>query len=189
LFWLAMQLPHSTRRKAIIGLGGIATGTAGTVLFGTENAQAASINLNVLEVGDLEHTGTLETLDIVIDTTIEWEADSAPSKIETYVETGRADNTYEVQRETVDVDSPTGSTDKQITANVLEAGNLAKSDFELFAGQPKRDVDVSVVLGVEVYHNGSISVSDEISTQATVTVNEQTATVTIGGVGELQANQ
>jgi hypothetical protein len=184
-----MQLPHSTRRKAIIGLGGIATGTAGTILFGTGQTQAASIELNTLDVADIEHTGKLETLDITVDATIDWQAETTPSEIAVYIETGQIGNTYEIQRKTLSVDSPSGSTTTELAGNVLEAGNLGKSDFELFAGQPERSVEIEIVLGVDVSHNGAVSVSDSLSTTATVTINEQTATVTIGGVGELQVNK
>jgi len=180
---------HMSRRKALIGLGGIATGTVGTIVFGADTTEAASINLNVLEVDDTEYRGDqIESLDVDIDATVEWDANNTPDKIELWIESGVPGTLYEVARESVDVSDATGSVDHSMSANMLESGSLSKGKFELLYGQSERHIDVQILLGVDVIIDGSVGVSDTIKTDATVSLYEQTAEVSIGATGSLEAN-
>ncbi len=173
----------SRRRKFLIAIGAIGVGTVGTV-FSTQEADAVSVFMGEMNVPDATTTGEPSSVDIAVETDLEWESPQGPTGIQVILQAGDASSDlYEITSKQVDVSSNTGTKTTTITGDVTKSMALSLSDFELVTGQSAKHTDVEIGIDVTLYNADGDLATASVSDTATITVNEDTGTVSVAADG------
>jgi DMSO/TMAO reductase YedYZ molybdopterin-dependent catalytic subunit len=173
----------SRRRKVLVATGAILTGTSGVILS-TQEADAVSVSMGEMNVPDTTTTGEPGSVDIAVETNLEWDSPQSPTGIQVILQAGDTDSDlYEITSKQVSVDTNTGTKTTTITGDVTKSMALSLSDFEIITGQTARHVDVEVGLNVTLYNTDRDLATASVSDTATITVNEDTGSVSIAAEG------
>ena len=173
----------SRRRKFVIATGAILTGTSGAILS-TREADAVSVSMGEMNVPDESVTGEPESVDIAVETDLEWDSPQSPTGIQVILQAGDTDSElYEIASKSLEISTNSGSDTTTITGDVTKSMALSRSSFELVTGQTSTHVDVEVGLDVTLFNSEQDLATASVSDTATVTVNEDTGTVSIAAEG------
>jgi len=180
------RLQMSRRRKILIATGAILTGTSGAVLS-TRKADAVSVSMGEMDVPDATTTGEPQTVEIAVETDLEWDSPQGPTGIQVILQAGDTDSElYEITTKQVDVGSNTGSKTTTITGDVTKSMALSLSDFELVTGQSVKHTDVEIGIDVTLYNADGDLATASVSDTATITINEDTGSVSVAAEGSWQ---
>jgi len=167
----------------LIAIGAIGVGTVGTV-FSTQEADAVSVSMGEMNVPDESVTGEPETVDIAVETDIEWDSPQGPTGVQIILTAGDTDSDlYEIASQNLEISSNTGSQTTTITGDVTKSMALSLSSFELVTGQSAKHTDVEIGIDVTLYNADGDLATASVSDTATITVNEDTGTVSVAADG------
>ena len=173
----------SQRRKFVIATGAILTGTSGAILS-TREADAVSVSMGEMNVPDKSVTGEPESVDIAVETDLEWDSPQSPTGIQVILQAGDTDSElYEIASKNLEISTNSGSDTTTITGDVTKSMALSTSSFELVTGQSAKHTDVEIGIDVTLYNADRDLATASVSDTATVTVNEDTGTVSIAAEG------
>lgn len=173
-----------TRRQLIVGTGAVSIGTIGT-LWSMESAAAVDVSIGSLTIPDVTHTGEFETIEVEVQGEFRWQNANADT-LEVVLAAGRtnADPT-ELDTQTTSITSSSSTHTTDLRDDILQSLTLGKGDFELLPGQPSRETTVTIALIARLKSNGQTIVENSVRTEPTITINEQSGEVTLGGTGEI----
>ena len=177
-------MQYTTRRKAIVGLGGIIGGTLGGLHMASGDAAAIDVQTGTMQVSDAEHTGTINEVIATLDVEIEYESDTA-SDIELALEAGeRHSDPTTITTDTHELDGTSGTLETTIEGDILESSSLRSDTWELIVGQDETTVEVSIGVVATLLSDGETVAEATQTDIASITRHEQTGDVTLTVEGE-----
>jgi len=173
-----------TRRQLIVGTGAISIGTVGT-MWSMDSATAIDVSIGSLTIPNVSHTGGFEKIEVEVQGEFRWK-DANADTLEVVLAAGdpNADPT-ELDTQTTSISSSTGTHETDLRDDILESATLGKGDFELLPGQPQSETPVKIQLIGRLKSGSQIIAENTVSTEPVITINEQSAEITLGGTGEI----
>jgi len=173
-----------TKRQFIIGTGAISIGTLGTI-WSMDSATAINVSIGSLTIPDVSHTGDFSTIEVEINGEFRWK-DAQADTLETVLAAGSAAaDPTELDTQTKSITSQSGTHTTDLRDDILQSTTLGKRDFELLPGQPKRETQVKIALIGRLKSGSQIIAENRVTATPTITINEQTAEISLGGTGEI----
>jgi hypothetical protein len=173
-----------TRRRAVAGLGGLATAGVGVLAIAPDPARA-QVSVDTFDVTGGEFTAA--SITPVADVTIGYDYDVGQEAI-SELRFALTINDTEVATESLTTQATQLSGETELSARVTESEAWSASDFEVAVGESVSH-DVTVGVAFEVRDSGGVLVSDTAEDTATVTVSHPQAntwTATVGGSGVIR---
>ena len=173
-----------TRRQLIVGTGAISIGTVGTI-WSMDSAAAVNVSIGSLTIPNVSHTGDFEKIEVEVQGEFRWK-DANADTLEVVLAAGNPNaEPTELDTQTTTISSTSGTHTTDLRDDILQSATLGKSDFELLPGQPQSETTVQIQLIGRLKSGSQIIAENTVSTEPVITINEQSAEITLGGSGEI----
>jgi len=174
-----------SRRAILTGLSGIAAGGVGMNMMSQD--ATAQVTVGGFSVSDAEKETNQPINGATVDVsgTYRWGTTTQPTRAVLRLE-GKHTDSY-TQLDATELPTAENSGEYELQGSLLDINGISAPDLTPASEGETTRTDVSIRVTLTVYHDGSKTASQAVKDTATITVTDSgaTATVEIGGSGDI----